>query len=137
MGRTTVTIEVRNYADVHAFEAGHISEKKIRKAKVEGIVDTGSARLVLPESVVKKLGLQVEGLSTVRYADHRKSTRDVVRDAEVRILNRRGVFHAVVEPKRKDALIGAIVMEDLDLLVDCVSQKLIPRDPHTLITEVE
>jgi hypothetical protein len=47
------------------------------------------------------------------------------------------VFSAIVEPDRDSALIGAIVMEDLDLLVDCVAQRLAPRDPDQIISEVE
>jgi hypothetical protein len=36
---------------------------------------------------------------------------------------------AIIEPKRETALIGAIVLEYLDLLVDCTAQKVVPRDP--------
>jgi hypothetical protein len=35
------------------------------------------------------------------------------------------------------ALIGAIVLEDLDLLVDCTKQKLYPRDPDFVVSEIE
>jgi len=48
-----------------------------------------------------------------------------------------GVFSAVVEPKRDSALIGAIVMEDLDLIVDFTKQRLEPRDPGKIISEIE
>ena len=48
-----------------------------------------------------------------------------------------GVFNAIVEPARSDALIGAIVMEDLDMIVDCLGQKVIPRESDSILTEVE
>ena len=35
------------------------------------------------------------------------------------------------------ALIGAIVLEDLDLLVDCTNQRLVPRDPKYVVSEIE
>jgi hypothetical protein len=38
---------------------------------------------------------------------------------------------------RKTALIGAIVLEQLDLLVDCTHQRLVPRDPRYQIVEIE
>lgn len=50
---------------------------------------------------------------------------------------RSSVFNAIVEPGRNSALIGAIVLEDLDLLVDCTSQTLRPRDPNQIISEIE
>ena len=38
---------------------------------------------------------------------------------------------------RSDALLGAIVLEELDLLVDCTTQSLHPRDPDMIVTEIE
>jgi hypothetical protein len=39
--------------------------------------------------------------------------------------------------RRETALVGAIVLEDLDLLVDCVDQRLVPRDPSGPTYEIE
>ena len=50
---------------------------------------------------------------------------------------RDSVFNAIVEPARDSALIGAIVLEDLDLMVDCTGQRLVPRDPKQIISEAE
>ena len=47
------------------------------------------------------------------------------------------MFSAVVEPDRDTALIGVIVLEELDLVVDCVTQTLQPRDPNRMLTEIE
>ena len=47
------------------------------------------------------------------------------------------VFTADVEPGRTDALIGAIVLEELDFVPDCTRQALLPRDPHGLFAEIE
>jgi hypothetical protein len=52
-------------------------------------------------------------------------------------LGRHGNFVAIVEPKRTDALIGAIVLETLDLLIECVTQTLQPRDPSGMTSEIE
>ena len=61
----------------------------------------------------------------------------MAKDAFIRLEGRTGVFKAILEPARTDALLGAIVMEDLDLLVDCSNQRVYRRDPDTVITEVE
>ena len=53
----------------------------------------------------------------MRYADGRRATRPVVSNVWLQLLGRDGVFSAVIEPDREDALIGAIVLEELDLLV--------------------
>jgi hypothetical protein len=43
----------------------------------------------------------------------------------------------VIEPKRETALLGAIVLEALDLLVDCQNNRVVPRDPSGPIYEIE
>jgi predicted aspartyl protease len=93
--------------------------------------------LVLPETVARQLSLVKSGEATVRYADHRTATREIAEDVDVEILGRRNTFTAIVEPGRTDALIGAIVLEALDMLVDCVTQTLHPRDPERIFAEIE
>jgi hypothetical protein len=53
------------------------------------------------------------------------------------ILGRHADFPAIVEPKRRSALIGAVVLETLDLLVDCTNQRLVPRNPRFMTSEIE
>ena len=130
MGRFSVEMEIRNHQDVNLAQAGHLPVEKVRRIKLKGLVDTGATSLVLPESVVAALGLPAKGRSEVRYADHRSALRQRVCDAEVELLGRTGVFSAIVEPERAEALIGAIVLEELDLVVDRLGQKLEPRDPR-------
>lgn len=137
MGRTIVEFELSNYGDMELVEAGYLTPDKVRRVLLQGVVDTGAARLVLPGGVATLLGLPVIQQSIVRYADQRREVRDVVKNAHVQLQGRGGVFKAIVEPARSDALLGAIVMEDLDLIVDCTTQKVIPRDPNTIITEIE
>jgi predicted aspartyl protease len=137
MGRTIVTVELANYGDVYDFEQGRIPAEKIRRIAMPAVVDTGAARLVLPSGVAAQLGLPSDGQCTVRYADHRRETRDVVKNAHIQYLGRGGVFDAILEPSRQDALLGAIVLETLDVLVDPVGQKLIPREPDRIFAEIE
>ena len=44
---------------------------------------------------------------------------------------------AIVEPSRPTALIGAIVLEDLDSLIDSRKEQLVPRDPNQILAEIE
>lgn len=50
---------------------------------------------------------------------------------------RDSVFNAIVEPDRESALIGDIVLEDIDLIVDRTRQTLAPRDPDRIVSEIE
>jgi predicted aspartyl protease len=109
----------------------------VRRQTVRGVVDSGAAKLVLPEAVVKQLGLPRMDKIKVRYADGRIAQRWEAEGAYLELLGRHGTFTAIVEPKRTTALVGAIVLEDLDLLVDCIAQRVVPRDPRGAIYEIE
>jgi predicted aspartyl protease len=135
--RFAVEFEVANNTDVVDAQRGLMPPEKVRRSTISGIVDSGAARLVLPEKVAKQLGLPSKGKVKVTYANKETATRDSVSGVHLKLLGRDGVFTATVEPKRQTALIGAIVLEDLDLLVDCVHQRLVPRDPRYIVTEIE
>ena len=137
MGRVMVDVELANYKDVLHVEDGTLAPEKVRRMHSQGVVDTGAARLVLPESVVKQLGLPFTSEIKVRYAHGRSATRQRVEDVRLFLLGREGTFNAIVEPDRTDVLIGAIVLEDLDFLVDCQTQRLVLRDPNVVVSEVE
>jgi clan AA aspartic protease len=136
VGRFTVEIEVANHQDVIRANDGALLPEKVRRARLTGVVDTGATNLVLPASVAGNLGLPEMEKVVVRYADNRRAVRQEVGDVEVKILGRSNVFSAIVEPDRAEALIGAIVLEVLDLVADCKEQKLAPRDPRGLTAAI-
>lgn len=137
MGRFAVEMEVANDVDMAQLESGKLGRRKVRRMNLRGVVDSGAARLVLPKAVVEELGLTPAGKLRVRYADGRSALRQTVKRVYVELLGRSGSCTAIVEPNRTAALIGAIVLEDLDLLVDCSNEKLVPRDPRFVVSEIE
>jgi predicted aspartyl protease len=137
VGRVSIEFVVGNYMDVELAKDGKLDPAKVRQVTIPGIVDSGATRLVLPESLAQQLGLRAKGKTKVTYANGHTELRDVVGGVYVKLLDRDGDFSAVVEPNRQTALIGAIVLEDLDFLIDCGKQKLVPRDPEVPISEIE
>ncbi len=136
VGRFSAEMVVTNRKDALRAEDGLLPRDQVRSLRLLGVVDTGATRLVLPPGVVVALGLPVTGRTSCTFADGRKAQRDVVGDVQVEILGRSDVFSAVVEPGRTDALIGAIVMETLDFVANPVTQRLVPRDPSQILTEI-
>lgn len=137
MGRFSVEVNLTNLQDKSLADAHVLPEDQVRRAKLSGVVGTGATRLVLPAVVAKSLGLTERSQINCKYADGRQAKRKVVGDVELEFGGRRGVFSAIVEPHLKDALIGAIVLEELDLVPDCVTQQFCPRDPKGLLAEIE
>jgi predicted aspartyl protease len=137
MGRFSVEVELANDKDIACAEAGDIPLDQVRRMKIRGVVDSGATRLVIPATVVQQLGLDLLGDVKVRYADGRTGDRSVAQRIRLSYGGRQSVFDAVVEPGRDSLLVGAIVLESLDFLVDCIGQKLVPRDPNKIISEAE
>ncbi len=130
VGRFSTDFIVANNLDKELAAAGRLASAKVRQMTISGVVDPGAVKLVLPRAVVLKLGMRISGTVPVKYANGHIAERETVDGVSVELLGRHGVFNAIVEPKRRDALIGAIVLEDLDFLVDPKYQRIIPRDPR-------
>jgi hypothetical protein len=137
VGRITVEIEVANYGDISLVERGLLPADQVRRRTIPAVVDSGAMKLVLPEKLVSELGFSRGDKIKVRYADGRTAQRSTADGVYVELLGRHGTFTAIVEPNRDVALLGAIVLEDLDLLVDCPNERVYPRDPRIPIAEVE
>ena len=138
MGRFSVEFEIANNRDLNYALSGQLDPAKVRRKTISGLVDPGATRLVLPLAVAKELGLPVKKAKVkVRYADGRRSLRAEVEEVRLFLLGRDSIFSAIVEPKRETALIGAIVLEELDFLVDCTKGRLVPRDPDFVLNEIE
>jgi predicted aspartyl protease len=137
MGRLSVEVDLANNEDLVLAKAGIIPQDKVRCARIGGVVDTRAARLIIPEKVARQLGLESPTAAKVRYSNGQTAQRSIARAVYLAYGGRNSVFNAVVEPDRDSALIGAIVLEDLDLLVDWVTQRLVPRDPKQIISETE
>jgi predicted aspartyl protease len=137
MGRITVSIEIANYLDVGRAAEGTLDPAKIRRTMIQAVVDPGATKLVLPKTLVEELALPpFKSKVKVAYADGRRGVRKETGGVFLSLQGRSGVFTAIVEPKRTTALIGAIVLEDLDFLVDCAKQRLVPRDPDYILSEM-
>jgi hypothetical protein len=106
MGTVNTTIRIRNILT------------NSDAVELESKIDTGATLLVLPGAVAKELEFPVIRKQLVKYANEKTEERDVVWGVEVTICDRKGVFEAVVEPQKKYALVGAVVMETLDLIVE-------------------
>lgn len=127
MGEIQVEIELKNAVDQYLFLEKKLSEPEIRSYKTKGIVDTGAVMLVLPQDITEELGLQISRQVVVRYADDRKEERSVAGPVIIKIGKRFMTTDCIVGPPTSEALIGQIVLEELDLIADSQNRVLTPR----------
>jgi hypothetical protein len=75
VGRFSVEFEVANNDDLALARRGLLPKKQVRRQTISGVVDPGAVTLVLPQAVVKQLGLPLGDRIKVRYADGRRARR--------------------------------------------------------------
>jgi clan AA aspartic protease len=126
MGRTFADVEVENYDDIVLRRAAGNGRKKVRKVKVRALADTGSALLCLHRDTIRKLGLQFGRSAGVRTASGEVERR-IYQVARITILGRECFAQVMEIPDNVPPLLGYIPLENLDLVVDPRSKKVIPN----------
>jgi len=129
MGEIVVQCEVENTVDRAIADRGMVAESRVRRASVEGVVETGAVMLMLPEDLVERPGLAAGQTVTVTYADERSEERPVAGPVTAKIGDRITQTQCVIGPPRCEALIGQLVLEAMDMVADCTNQTLAPRNP--------
>jgi hypothetical protein len=138
MGMVREEITLTNTGDITRLRDGHIGEQQVRKTTVSVIVDTGAATLFITEEICQMLGLAIEGErclpteglgvcfanSTYGSGYGARVACKVTEPVEIRWKDRSTACRAVVMPGAENILLGAIPLEDMDLMVNPVKQVL-------------
>lgn len=132
MGMVIAKIEIIRGGDITAYEDGFIKKTDIRSVKVKAIVDSGSYMMAINENIAKQLKLGKLDEKIRALADGSQDSYDVVGPIIVKFENRTATCSALVLPGHAEVLLGAIPMEDMDVLIDPKEQKLItnPQRPY-------
>jgi hypothetical protein len=123
MGITKDEITLTNIKDDVRVQVG--LRKEILSVMVTAVADTSALRLVTPESLRKKLGLDIVKKITATLAEGEKLECGLSEGVEVRWKDRAEITQAWVIPKECSVLLGAIPMEGRDIMVDPKSQRLV------------
>jgi clan AA aspartic protease len=128
VGAVYTQVKLTNAIDEALVSRGLLAPRLLRTLETQALVDTGSVYLVLPEIVVQELGLRIIGQQLARYADGREDRVGVTEAILITWEGRQTTEDALVTGDQ--VLIGQVVLEKLDLLVDCKNQRLIPNPEH-------
>ena len=134
MGIVYVDITLKNVKDIIKAEEGLIKEKEIRQKTVEAMVDTGAGTLVINDELCRQLGLELKGERQATLANDTKETVKIAGLVEVHWQDRSMTCQPVVVSGGGDVLLGAIPLEDMDLLVDPVRKMLTGAHGDEIVT---
>jgi clan AA aspartic protease len=125
MGIVYAEIILKNAGDIASAQRGIIPEKEVRTVAVRAMVDTGAGTLVINEEIREKLGLTTKSLRRTALADGVSAIYQVTEPVEIQWEDRTSACMAVVIPGADNVLLGAIPLEDMDLIVDPKRQQLV------------
>jgi len=112
-----------------------------KSVEVEAVVDTGATMMVLPKDIVNQLGLEkIEewSLVKVQYADNHVGIKEIYGGVKLELKGRIGIFDVLAENEGSQPLVGQIVLERLDLVIEPSTRKVMPnpRSPEMPMVEI-
>ena len=130
MGLVYADIVLINSDDLVDARRHRIGEDEVRKMSINILVDTGSIMLAINENIQEQLQLPIVEKRKVQLANGHIAEYDVAAPVELRFNNRRTVCSAIVLPGDSEPLLGAIPLEDMDVLIHPARQELIVHPDH-------
>lgn len=107
-----------------------IGEEEVKKMTVSMLVDTGAYMMGITETVQEQLNLPFIEKRKAVLADGSVKEYDVVGPIMVKFKNRTATCSAMVLQGSSECLLGAIPMEEMDVLVHPQRQELIVNPEH-------
>lgn len=132
MGLSYAEIEMINYDDQVLHRVGSLPFERVRRMKIQCLADTGALMMAINESINTQLGLSQVEERVAELADGRQQKFPVVGPVELRFGNRKTITYAMVLPKDSEPLLGTIPMEDMDLVIEPKTGRVIinPSMPY-------
>ncbi|MEO7309217.1 MAG: clan AA aspartic protease [Chitinophagaceae bacterium] len=130
MGLIHAEVELINAAEMEMAKRHLIGEEEIRRMHSIMLVDTGAYNLCINENIQAQLQLPFIEKRGGTTADGRWIDLDVVGPVHVKFKNRNTVCTAMVLPGNSEPLLGAIPLEDMDVIIHPLRQELIVNPDH-------
>jgi clan AA aspartic protease len=137
MGLVYADIELINAIDLGLARRHQIGEEEVKRMHVNMLVDTGSVYMCINETLQEQLQLSMVEKRKGQLADGGVVEYDVVGPIEVRFKNRRCVVDAMVIPGDNELLLGAIPLEDMDVLINPYRRELIVNPEHPYFAQMK
>ena len=122
MGLVYAELVLINTVDVELAKRNIIGQEEIKSIRVNALVDSGAYNMCINEIIQSQLQLPFVEKRTGQLANGEIETYDLVGPVTVKFKNRTTICNALVLPGDNEILLGAIPMEDMDVVIDCCSR---------------
>jgi clan AA aspartic protease len=119
-----VRVVLTNHREAVMARLGQLDASRVHRYETEALIDTGAVRSTIPAAVAERLGLFRLRKTDAKYADGRVEEVDMTEAVTVEILGRETEMNPMILGEQ--ILLGVLVLEGLDLMVDCTRNRLAP-----------
>jgi len=123
-------ITLINADDIALAKRHLIGEEEIKKMTVNMAVDSGAYMMAINETIQAQLGLSFIEKRKAIMADGSVNEYDVVGPIQVKFANRTASCSAMVLQGDNEPLLGAIPMEEMDVIIHPRRQELLVNPEH-------
>ena len=126
-------VKLTNNDDLVSLRKGLIGKREVRTVVVDALIDSGASVLLMPQEIVQQLGLDIKEKVWVTLADNKRKKFPKTGTVELELQGRRDSFSCLVLPKGSTPLVGQIVLETLDFIVDCTTGTIKPAHKEGIV----
>ncbi len=137
MGLVYADITLINGEDLILAKRHVIGEDEIKQMTVSMLADSGAYMMAINENIQEQLQLPVIETRKAQMANGSIEEYNVVGPIEVKFKNRRCVVDAMVLPGDNEPLLGAIPIEDMDILIHPLRQELVVNPEHPYFAQIK
>ena len=130
MGLVYADIEIINGGDLEMARRHVMGEDEIRRMKTSALVDSGALMFCINQNIQDIMQFPVVDTRRGQLANGHFIACDVVTNVEIRFRNRQTTCRAMVLPADAEVLLGAIPLEDMDVIIHPSRQELIVHPDH-------
>lgn len=130
MGMVYADIELINTADLEMSRRHIIGEEEVKRMRLSMLADSGAYMMAINENIQSQLELPFVEKRKAVMANGSVQEFEVVGPVMVKFANRTAVCNAFVLDGNSEPLLGAIPMEEMDVMIHPLRQELIVNPEH-------
>ena len=123
-------ITLVNGGDLEMAKRHLIGQEEVRQMTVSMAVDSGAYMMAINENIQAQLGFSFIEKRKAIMADGSVNEYDVVGPIQVKFANRTATCSAMVLQGNNEPLLGAIPMEEMDVIIHPRRQELLVNPEH-------
>lgn len=136
MGLVYADITIISGEDLVLAKRNIIGEEEVKQMTVSMLVDSGSVYMCINETIKEQLQLHTLEKRKGQLANGEVVEYELVGPIEVKFKNRRCNVDAMVLPGDSEPLLGAIPLEDMDVLIHPYRRELIVNPEHPYFAQM-